>query len=104
MAFINDETRAEYWKDVKNIAAEIVQEHGDDEAAIAESVSEYVDGSQWVIYNGRALCVLLLTDNDPDGAEVGVMAREGDYWSMITAAAYLAMEADVHEEIERRRA
>ena len=95
---ITSEVRADYWSSVYGIADDILAEHYGDDDAINEAVHEYVDGSEWIIYTGKQSIVLLLTNNDPDGGEVAAMS-DGSWSGMQTTAAFLAMEADVYEDI-----
>lgn len=95
---ITSETRAAYWSSVYGIADEILAEHYGDDDAINDAVHEHVDGSGWIIYTGKQLAVLLLTQNDPDGEDVASMSG-GSWDSMQTVAAFLAMERDVYDDI-----
>jgi len=96
----------DYTKTVRNIAEEAIQEypftngeHCDDRQ---QYVSESVDGNEYVIYYAANETALRASDNEPDGSEVRAMsADDADWRTMRTLATYLAMEADVMEEINR---
>jgi hypothetical protein len=109
---------SDYLKTVTAIAEEAIAEHPGDTSGPAaqvneiwasvidderrEYVSQSVDGSEFVIYYGANDTVLEATDNEPDGAEVRALsAKDADWRTMRTLAAYLAMEADVLAEVER---
>ena len=111
-------TTSDYLKTVTAIAEEAIAEHPGDTSGPAaqvneiwasvidderrEYVSQSVDGSEFVIYYGANDTVLEATDNEPDGAEVRALsAKDADWRTMRTLAAYLAMEADVLAEVER---
>ena len=66
-------------------------------------VSESVDGNEYVIYYGANEIALRASDNEPDGSEVRALygSIDADWRTMRTMATYMAMEADVLEEIDR---
>ena len=98
---VTSEIRASYWRSVEGIAQEILEEHYGDHDAISEAVTEYVDSSEWIIYTGKQLAVLLLTENDPSMVEIG--DSDDCSWSrMQTTAAFVAMEGDVWDAIRRK--
>ena len=67
-----------------------------------EYVSESVDGNEYVIYYGANEIALRASQNEPDGDEVSAMsASDADWRTMRALTAYMAMEADVMEEINR---
>ena len=92
-----------YWQDVEGIAQDAVDTYplGDDyDDSRNDYIHESVDGSSNIIYYSENEEVLLQTKNEPDGSEVQAMAGAGADWrQMRTVAAYLAMEADVHEAV-----
>ena len=96
----------DYRKTVRNIAEEAIQEfpftngeHCDDRQ---QYVSESVDGNEYVIYYAANETALRASDNEPDGSDVSAMsASDADWRTMRTLATYMAMEADVLEEIDR---
>ena len=91
-----------YAETVKSIAQDAIGLYPDDEDNRHEYVTETVDGSQYIIYYAANETVLEASRNEPDGAEVQAMSGpDADWRQMRTVAAYLAMEADVMQEIER---
>jgi hypothetical protein len=93
---------SDYLRTVTAIAEEAIEEYPGDEDTRRDYVSESVDGSEYVIYYSANETVLQASDNEPDGAEVRAMsAKDADWRTMRTLAAYLAMEADVLAEVER---
>ena len=96
----------DYIKTVRNIAEEAIQEypftnelHSYDRQ---EYVSESVDGNEYVIYYGANEIALRASQNEPDGDEVSAMSgNDADWRTIRQLATYLAMEADVMEEINR---
>ena len=96
----------DYRKTVRNIAEEAIQEfpftNGEHCDERQQYVSESVDGNEYVIYYGANETALRASDNEPDGSEVRAMsANDADWRTMRTLATYMAMEADVMEEIDR---
>jgi hypothetical protein len=93
-------TSQEYWKDVRDCAASAVSdEDWSKDVDLSDRVHEIVDGSQWVIYTWRNLKVLEHTAHfdayeDHDCGETSLS-------EILAVAAYYAMLADVHAEIER---
>ena len=97
---------SDYLRTVTDIAEEALAEYPgpggnlalDDEAR-REYVSESVDGSEYIIYYSANEIVLRASQNEPDGAEVrAISAKDADWRTLRTLAAYLAMEADVLAE------
>ena len=92
----------DYIRTVQGIAEDAIAEYPDDDDGRQQYVSESVDGSEYVVYYGANEFVLRASQNEPDAAEVRAMSAEDEDWrTMRTLAAYLAMEADVFEEINR---
>lgn len=98
--------RRDYYASIDSFAKEILSEaaeqHGSfDEARewIDQQVHETADGSSWVIYTGRALDVLVASDNwtavDDAGMDLG-----DDLTSVITMAAYFAVRQDLWDRID----
>tara|TARA_R110002020_G_scaffold463769_2_gene684007 strand:+ start:331 stop:828 length:498 start_codon:yes stop_codon:yes gene_type:complete len=95
-----------YRQTVQGIAQDAIEEypftnelHSDDRQ---EYVSESVDGNEYVIYYGANEIALRASDNEPDGDEVSAMsASDADWRTMRALTTYMAMEADVMEEINR---
>ena len=100
-------TTSDYLKTVTAIAAEAIEEYpgapnDSNEDERREYVSQSVDGSEYIIYYSANEIVIEATDNEPDGAEVRALsADDADWRTQRTLAAYLAMELDVLQEIER---
>jgi hypothetical protein len=92
-----------YLKTVKSIAEECQTEYPDpDDDARHDYIHESVDGNQYVIYYSANEVVLETSANEPDGAEVREMtASDADWRQMRVVAAFMAMEADVREALER---
>jgi len=91
-----------YWDTVKAIAEEARQEYPDpdrDRDDRMQWIHESVDGSEWIIYYAKNEVVLSETDNEPDDREVAEMAPGKGWKDMRQIAAFLAMEADVHQEL-----
>ena len=96
----------DYIKTVRNIAEEAIQEFPFTNAEHCDErqqyVSESVDGNEYVIYYGANETALRASDNEPDGSDVSAMsASDADWRTMRALATYMAMEADVLEEIDR---
>ena len=93
----------DYLKTVESIAAECQTEYPDpDNDERNDYICESVDGNRYVIYYTANEIVLRASFNEPDGAEVQAMAGDkADWRTMRMIAAYLAMEADVHQTLER---
>ena len=97
----------DYTKTVRNIAEDAIQEfpftNGEHCDERQQYVSESVDGNEYVIYYGANEIALRASDNEPDGSEVRALygSIDADWRTMRTMATYMAMEADVLEEIDR---
>lgn len=89
-----DCSERQYWDYVESLARDAFDECGDDDNDADEYIHQAVDGSQWIIYTGRALRVLQYTRNDEAWQDLGDLPR-GSHWEMITAVAFWAMRADV---------
>ncbi|MAH49849.1 hypothetical protein CMI37_28775 [Candidatus Pacearchaeota archaeon] len=103
---MSDELTYSTYRDaIKSIAQDIMEEHpspDEDSDGRREKVWEWVDGHHYVIYYAYHEEVLRATENEPDGAEVAGFAGEKSDWrDMRQVAVFLAMEADVHEELRR---
>jgi len=96
-------TELNYRQAVRGIAEEAVNEYPDQYDKRQEYVSDSVDGSEYVIYYGANEIVLAASQNEPDANDVRSMSNnDADWRTMRALAAYLAMEADVMEEIARK--
>lgn len=110
-----DALRRDYYADVQSIADDAVLEavksaregleadeptDWDDVREMSDDhAHESVDGSQWVIYTGRAMDVLRVSENDgavEDYGTDGIVTDGSVNWSFL---AYCAMRADVMERI-----
>lgn len=91
-----DCSERQYWDCVESIARDAFDEVGDDDNDADEYIHQAVDGSQWIIYNGRALRVLQYTRNDEAWQDFGDLPR-GSHWETITAMAFWAMRGDVFD-------
>lgn len=99
---MSDWTTRDYREEVKVIAMEAVEAYPDDEDERQQSVTESVDGSCFIMYYSANETVLQASDNEPDGSEVREMCKaDADWRELRMVAAYLAMEADVMEEVAR---
>ena len=92
----------DYIKTVEGIAEDAIKEYPDDDDDRQEYVTESVDGNEYVVYYGANEIALRASRNEPDGSEVRAMsADDADWRTMRALATYMAMEADVMEEIDR---
>lgn len=90
----------EYWNTIEAIAKEIIEDSGDEEHLIHESV----DGSSYIIYYDNNQIVLDSTRNYPAGDDVKELIDKGADWEKFRQlTAYLAMAADVRDEIIKLR-
>ena len=101
--------RSSYWESVldiaENITLHIVRVHDLTDGDIDYLVAEHVDGSPWIIYTWRARLVRSLSDHADAYADYGfsnlAAAPSADLEKIVNRAACLAMQADVHDAIER---
>ena len=92
----------DYIKTVEGIAEDAIKEYPNDDDDRQEYVTESVDGNEYVVYYGANEIALRASRNEPDGSEVRAMsADDADWRTMRALATYMAMEADVMEEIDR---
>ena len=100
----------DYIKTVDGIAEDAIKEYPFDIDAEHEGVDEEreqyvresVDGNEYIAYYGANEIALRASQNEPDGEDVSAMsADDADWRTMRAIAAYMAMEADVMEQIER---
>ena len=95
-----------YWQTVGDIAGEAIDEYPDDglnSYASQEFVQESVEWSEYIINYHRNDEVLANTKNEPDAAAVRAMSDDDSDWrKMRMTSAYLAMEADVMQEMRRK--
>ena len=91
-----------YWESVRSMAEDVKDNCPDpnDDECRSRYIHESVDGSGWIIYTSENETVLKETNNEPDPREVrGMTGPDADWKEMRTVAAFLAMEADVWEEL-----
>lgn len=87
-----------YLETVQDIAREALEKETEEEREWF--VDESVDGSEFIIYPNMHERVLTKTHNEPDAAEVRAMSGPNATWKEMRAkAAFLAMKADVMEEL-----
>ena len=92
-------TEKEYWAEVKELAAYILEEASDRDEDVQDVLHEVIDGHQWVIYTHQNREVLLHCSNPDAYAEIGevpVLESGTLNWA---AMAYLALAEDVQEAI-----
>jgi len=97
------QSQSSYWKTVEGIAQDAINEYPKlDDYRQQEFASESIDGSEYIVYYDGNETVLRNTNNDPDSTEVKAMSADDADWQTIRQlTAYLAMEMDVFQEIER---
>ena len=100
--------RSSYWESVldiaENITLDIVRVHDLTAGDIDYLVVEHVGGSRWIIYTWRARLVRSLSDHADAYEEYGfsnLATAAADLEEIVNRAACLAMQADVHDAIER---
>ena len=90
------------WVRSQGKAPKAVWKWGDVPDDRREKVWESVDGHQYVIYYAFHEEVLRHTANEPYGDEARELCKpDADWRDMRQVAVFLAMEADVHEELRR---
>ena len=90
-------TREEYWSEIQSLVDELRREakaHDMNRDDAKRWLHETLDGHGFVIYTGKAMLVLLHSDNDAAYFDVNGSV---DGWTSIpwNTLAYYAMEADV---------
>jgi len=86
----------DYWAFVRSVADDVLEEAGQDD--YSDTLHEYVDGCEYVIYYGKMLRALIYSSN----TEAIDDSSDGPgFWEFIQKAAYHAVHADVQERIER---
>lgn len=100
-------TREDYRATVKCYADDLISDCRNGRIrsaeALREAAEEVVDGSQWIIYTGRASVLLGFTRN-PDAAEdalgwEALSSGAGSFDELVTRKAFYAMLADVEEAV-----
>jgi hypothetical protein len=84
---------------VEETLAEYADDYDDD---VHDIVFEHVDGSQWVIYTGKAILCLYHSDSEPHEWRAFCDIEDGTWTNVITAMAFLCLRQDVNEELRRR--
>lgn len=109
---VGNETRAEYYDSVRQMAQELVDETYDededelDRDRFDEQLHQSVDGSHYIIYTHANLAVLVFSSNwlaiDEVYSDMGesLEGRTATLTTVIGQAAFFAMEADVREAVE----
>jgi hypothetical protein len=102
---MGDISLADYWKEVKSLAHDAVEDHPDDEDAQVDRVREDVDGHQWIIYYGYNYDILKHTENDDAFTEYGDIPTDKQKSSsdILQYLAYCAFEADVMAALDDAR-
>ena len=95
-----------YMQAVQGIAQDAIEEYPLERIRIDDERSDYVresvDSNEYVIYYSANEIALRASQNEPDGDEVSAMSgNDADWRTIRQLATYLAMEADVMEEINR---
>ena len=99
---MSTDNRISYWDTVNAIAAEIIEECGDDHEARCDRVHQDVDGSHWVIYTHANLKVIEFSETTPSETEWRSCLPQDAGWAAITAVvAFCLMEADVMSALGR---
>ena len=93
-------TQAEYFKECRAIATEIVKECDGDEETIQDKLHETIKGHQWIIYTFYNLQVLTHSRNENAYFdEFGVSLDTADFSSTMAKLAYFSMMTDVQYEL-----
>lgn len=95
-----DFNKTDYEETVESIAAEVLQDNGIDESDWYERITEEVDSNAYIVYYAGPPVVKEASKNFPtDMQEITSMAgANADFEKLFQVAAYMAMEADVHEK------
>lgn len=99
--------RAEYYQDVTSMAEDLRDrvQRGEiaSEEDLSDAVHDDVDGSAWVIYTGKNMQVLLVSDNSDAYFDEGMgngedlVSKDGIRWEFL---AYWALYRDVWEALD----
>ena len=103
---MSDYSEIDYRETCRTIAAEAIRTALREGIEEQDSIHESVDGSEWVIYHGRARFVCRVSQNedaiiDHMGSEA--FAGVNSVQECLTRAAYWAMLADVVDVLEEVR-
>lgn len=109
----NQITSFTYWKEIQasaeSLAREAMEQNDSDKEAASDAIfdtmlHEYVDGHQWIIYNGHHLDVIKYSDNqdyyiDNFGGESDYELKTNGLSGLHTAIAFWCMYADIADRI-----
>ena len=85
----------EYWAFIRRASEDVLKEAGP--VDYYDTLHEYVDGCEYVIYYGKMLRALVYSDNE---AAIDDSSDGPGFWEFIQRAAYHAVLADVEERIQ----
>lgn len=85
----------DYWKFVRGMAEDVLGEAG--QWDYHDTLHEYVDGCEYVIYYGKMLRALIYSDNT---TAIDDCSGQPGFWEFIQRATYLAVLADVEDRIQ----
>ena len=100
-------TQREYWKDVKSLAAEAVEQAAEYDGEVGDAAHQLVDGFPWVFMHYGAQKTLEHSSNDNYafeelGAEEALAGCES-LSEVHVRCAYYALMQDVYEAIEKAK-
>ena len=103
---MSDYSEIDYRETCRTIAAEAIRTALREGVEEQDAIHESVDGSEWVIYHGRARFVCRVNQNkdniiDQMGSEA--FASVSSVQECLTRAAYWAMLADVQDVLQEVR-
>ena len=84
----------DYWKFIRSMAEDVLEEAG--QWDYTDTLHEYVDGCEYVIYYGKMLRALIYSDNTE---AIDDCSGQPGFWEFIQRATYYAVLADVEERI-----
>ena len=86
---------SDYWAFVRRVSDDVLEEAGS--VDYYDTLHEYVDQCEYVIYYGKMLRALVYSDNE---AAIDDCSDGPGFWEFIQRAAYYAVLADVEERIQ----
>jgi hypothetical protein len=103
---MSDYSEIDYRETCRTIAAEAIRTAQREGVEEQDAIHKSVDGSEWIIYHGRARFVCRVSQNedaiiDQMGSEA--FASVSSVQECLTRAAYWAMLADVQDVLEEVR-
>lgn len=84
----------DYWKFIQRMTDEVLEEAGSGD--YYDTLHEYVDQCEYVIYYGKMLRALVYSDHE---AAIDDCSDGPGFWEFIQRAAYYAVLADAEERI-----